>query len=401
MNVLVIIFVQVLFQYTAVKPECQTSNLGLDIIFLLEGSSAVSDDDFNTAKNWIKNFSSNFDLNAGTHRIGVIQFSHYFDTLPPDSQTHIKTEIELGQFRNQSQFNMAVDDVSKLGLLTFTAKALNKSLQDFQSSERFNDNTTFKALVVMTDTIATDFDSLASTASYVRSNGITLYAVGGAPQAEMNAITNGVEDKSFELDDFSQLFEITDQLRGKLTSTIETITPCLDDEPFACTWTVGQQEICVVTFMSRPKSRFINILKDGSPVMNEGDNIFLDALDDSQVYIFMRNNATLSDAGNYTLLVEYTPPVGSSSNHAIEFKINVTSNFQVEPTSVEVTEQIPVFEATTSKENESNDSSSLNIPLVAATSSVAALTFIGLIAAVAIWFNKHYFSNRRKVDTLT
>ena len=53
--------------------------LDRDIIFVIDGSGSVGRENLELIKNWIIALSSNFNINDGTNRIGIIQYSHYFE----------------------------------------------------------------------------------------------------------------------------------------------------------------------------------------------------------------------------------------------------------------------------------------------------------------------------------
>ena len=53
--------------------------LDRDIIFVIDGSGSVGRENLKLIKNWIIELSSNFNINDGTNRIGIIHYSHYFE----------------------------------------------------------------------------------------------------------------------------------------------------------------------------------------------------------------------------------------------------------------------------------------------------------------------------------
>ena len=58
-----------------VCPTATSSNL--DLIFLLDGSSSVGTANFNTVKQWVQTVSRQFNIEDGSSKIGVIQYSTF------------------------------------------------------------------------------------------------------------------------------------------------------------------------------------------------------------------------------------------------------------------------------------------------------------------------------------
>ena len=51
---------------------CRTTKL--ELVFLVDGSSSVSPQDFQLAKEWIRNMTLNFDISPATTRVAVVQY---------------------------------------------------------------------------------------------------------------------------------------------------------------------------------------------------------------------------------------------------------------------------------------------------------------------------------------
>jgi len=60
----------------------KVSNATLDLIFLLDGSGSVTEENFRIVRNWVITVSRNFNISDGRTQIGVLQYSTYF-TRPP------------------------------------------------------------------------------------------------------------------------------------------------------------------------------------------------------------------------------------------------------------------------------------------------------------------------------
>ncbi|XP_078489530.1 integrin alpha-D-like [Ciona intestinalis] len=198
----------------------------LDLIFLLDGSGSVTVPDplnFDRVKQWVKNVTDRFDISTFAN-IGVIQYSHYYETRTV--QPYMKVEIGLGQYKTQAEFQMAVDSIQFQGFTTFTAHALNRTVEEFMNSTRFSDPTTRKVIVLLTDGQSNDREFLEETSAYARGLGITIFAVGveGYSEEELQIITSGElgnNDRVFGLDTFSDLNKVVDSLQLSITGVLE------------------------------------------------------------------------------------------------------------------------------------------------------------------------------------
>ena len=52
--------------------------LGLEVLFLLDGSGTVGLSNYEKVKDWVKNISKKLGLNEGRVQVGVVQYSHYY-----------------------------------------------------------------------------------------------------------------------------------------------------------------------------------------------------------------------------------------------------------------------------------------------------------------------------------
>ncbi|CAK8677504.1 integrin alpha-X-like [Clavelina lepadiformis] len=209
-----------------VLPDCGSD---LDLIFLLDGSGSISLDQFRQVLNWTVAVASRFNIEGAT-KIGVVQFSHFFvnDTNVANPSEFLETEIAIGQFTDFDDFSQAVHAIVRHGYTTFTAHAINKTVEDFMTSPRFNDPETRKVLVLLTDGKASDPEYLEASSNYARSLGIVIYAVGvaNAMENELKIITGNFanvseNDNVFNLGSFDDLTQIVSSLQEAITASLE------------------------------------------------------------------------------------------------------------------------------------------------------------------------------------
>ncbi|XP_076823506.1 integrin alpha-M-like [Clavelina lepadiformis] len=201
--------------------------INLDLIFLLDGSESVGPVNFETVKDWTVNVSRSFDIRDGSTRIGVVQYSHLDvdrNGRPLARQRNIVTEIELGAQNNFNDFTRAVEGIKLQAFTTYTAHALNKTVDDFESSPRFGDSSTAKVLILLTDGKSDDQAYLADSANYVRSLGITTFSVGVGDINinELRTVATGTDtdERVYFANDFDGLNEVAGKLRAAILSFV-------------------------------------------------------------------------------------------------------------------------------------------------------------------------------------
>nr|XP_039261991.1 integrin alpha-M-like [Styela clava] len=194
---------------------------GLDIVFVLDGSQSIGGENFEKVKEWVLQVIERFNIDTGANRVGVIQYSHFYEGWGLDDQPFIKTEIALGEVRKFEQLRQHLTEVSLQNYTTYTAHALNKTVMDFEDSGRLFDPSTKQVLILLTDGISTDKEYLPYSAKYVRSFGIQTYAVGvaDAVQSELRTIATGnvmSNERVYQVGDFSDLADIVERLQGDI-----------------------------------------------------------------------------------------------------------------------------------------------------------------------------------------
>jgi len=117
-----------------------------------------------------------------------------------------------------------VDKIKFQGYSTYTAHALNTSVEVFQSSSRFHYHDVIKVLIVLTDGNSSDKTYLRETAQYVRSLGILPFVVGvgSAFIEELKVIANGGEsmNRVYKVKTFKALKGIVEDLYKEINSML-------------------------------------------------------------------------------------------------------------------------------------------------------------------------------------
>nr|XP_039269783.1 collagen alpha-5(VI) chain-like [Styela clava] len=203
---------------TSAQKECLHTSM--DLMFVLDGSGSVGNTNWEHVKTWLKTFVSHIDL-ENVH-VGVVQYSHWLSGRPSFEQRYVKTEIELGKIKDQTYFQNAVDTMEYQGFTTYTAHAINKTVNDdFMRSDRFNDSLVHKVMILLTDGKSLDYSYLPYSAAYAKSFGITTFSIGVGQynKAELQIIANGEkgnDERVLILKNFADLSETVGSLQNSI-----------------------------------------------------------------------------------------------------------------------------------------------------------------------------------------
>lgn len=180
---------------SSLPPECVRTEIA-DIIFLVDGSTSISSDNFDIMKNFMMSVVNETSVGEKQTRYGLIVFSDN-----PESK------FTLNEYKSKRDVNSAITKLREPSGDTYTGKALKYSLGYFgaQYGGRKALNVP-QWLMVITDGEATDPYSLAGPAKELRDNGIIVYSIGvvGANKQELELMA-GDTNKVFFVDDFHKL----------------------------------------------------------------------------------------------------------------------------------------------------------------------------------------------------
>ncbi|XP_078489707.1 integrin alpha-11 isoform X3 [Ciona intestinalis] len=198
-------------QLSPCKRECYKKMI--DFMFVVDGSRSVGNESFEVVKNWIQQVTSGFDISSSV-QVGVVQYSTY--QYRKVVQPFIKTEINLGQYKDHTLFDAAVDQIKYHDRSTFTAYAIRKTV-----NEDFKGNSS---------------RDLSSAAAEAKQEGVETFAVGVGSKIILSELVliAGSLDKVITVNDFHELLGIVNQLQGDIqlldgTSNNETnnhLTQC-------------------------------------------------------------------------------------------------------------------------------------------------------------------------------
>ncbi|XP_068438250.1 collagen alpha-1(XXI) chain [Clinocottus analis] len=136
-----------------------------DLVYIVDGSWSVGFSDFETAKQWLINITSQFDISSHYTQVAVIQYS---DTP--------RLEIPLGKHQSGGKLIQAIQSISYLGGNTQTGRAIKFAVDHVFASSQRTSQVKNRIAVVVTD--GKSQDDVVDASMEARAQGITVFAVG-------------------------------------------------------------------------------------------------------------------------------------------------------------------------------------------------------------------------------
>ncbi|KAL4594145.1 collagen alpha-6(VI) chain-like isoform X1, partial [Arapaima gigas] len=197
------------------KIDCRTQVA--DIIFLVDCSSSITDDQFKSMLEFMQSLVNEVEVGPDRVRFGVITFSD-----------DPKMNFILKQYSTKTEVRGAISTIVQTMGTTYTAKSLEFSMRYFDEVHggRRAEGVP-QILMVITDGEATDGVSLPEKSKQVRESGINIYGIGvkEANRKELEIMTGDTE-KVFYADDFDAL----KALKGKILNAL-----CIQTKPACAT----------------------------------------------------------------------------------------------------------------------------------------------------------------------
>ncbi|MGH0126139.1 UNVERIFIED_CONTAM: hypothetical protein FKN15_073539, partial [Acipenser sinensis] len=185
---------KVVFGICNPQKDCEIQKA--DIVFLIDGSTSISSEDFKTMKKFLTAMVINFDIRPNRVQIGVAQYSDSYEKL-----FYLRSFSDISTFQNQ------IENISQLLGDTHIANAL-KNVKDFftRSAGSRKSEGVEQILVVITDGVAQDKDYVYQAAEDLRQDSITIYALGiGNIDVYQLIEIAGTPERKFMVNNFNEL----------------------------------------------------------------------------------------------------------------------------------------------------------------------------------------------------
>ncbi|KAM6971537.1 uncharacterized protein LKV04_017093 [Tautogolabrus adspersus] len=185
-----------------------------DLVYIVDGSWSVGSSDFETAKQWLINITSQFDISSYYTQVAVIQYS---DTP--------RLEIPLGLHQGGAELIQAIQSITYLGGNTQTGRAIRFAVDHvFSSSQRLS-QVKHRIAVVVTD--GKSQDDVVDISVEARAQGITIFAVGVGSEITTSELIT-IANKPYSAyvlyaEDYTTIDRIRDSMEQKLCE--ESVCP--------------------------------------------------------------------------------------------------------------------------------------------------------------------------------
>uniref|UniRef100_A0A674MLG4 Si:dkey-225n22.4 n=1 Tax=Takifugu rubripes TaxID=31033 RepID=A0A674MLG4_TAKRU len=185
-----------------------------DLVYVVDGSWSVGVSDFDSAKQWLINITSQFDISSAYTQVGVVQYS--------DAP---RLEIPLGKHQGEGDLIRAIRSISYLGGNTQTGRAIRFAVDHVFPSTQRAGQVKNRIAVVLTD--GKSQDDVVDASTEARAEGITVFAVGVGSEittSELISIANK-PSSTYVLyaEDYTTIHRIRESMGQKLCE--ESVCP--------------------------------------------------------------------------------------------------------------------------------------------------------------------------------
>ena len=152
----------------------------MDMAFLLDSSSSVSNDGYQTLKEFVGLISHSISMTPTGSRVGLISFS-----------SQARLDITLQDHDNPSDLQSILRDLKFLGGTTRIDKALDRAFNDLFTLTAGARPGVPRVVVLFTDgkeTNVTEYEALRSSVEPFKADGIAMIAVGIGPNADLQRL---------------------------------------------------------------------------------------------------------------------------------------------------------------------------------------------------------------------
>ncbi|XP_051266258.1 collagen alpha-1(XXI) chain [Dicentrarchus labrax] len=185
-----------------------------DLVYIVDGSWSVGFSDFDTAKQWLINITSQFDISSHYTQVAVIQYS---DTP--------RLEISLGKHQGGAELIQAIQSITYLGGNTQTGRAIKFAVDHVFSSSQRASQVKNRIAVVVTD--GKSQDDVVDASMEARAQGITVFAVGVGSEITTSELVSIANKPSttyvLYAEDYTTIDRIRDSMEQKLCE--ESVCP--------------------------------------------------------------------------------------------------------------------------------------------------------------------------------
>ncbi|XP_054478788.1 collagen alpha-1(XXI) chain [Anoplopoma fimbria] len=196
----------------SVRAGCSTAVN--DLVYIVDGSWSVGFSDFDTAKQWLINITSQFDISSHYTQVAVIQYS---DTP--------RLEIPLGIHQSGGKLIQAIQSITYLGGNTQTGRAIKFAVDHVFASSHRTSQVKNRIAVVVTD--GKSQDDVVDASMEARAQGITVFAVGVGSEITTSELVSIANRPSSDYVLYAEDYTTIDLIQGSMEQKLceESVCP--------------------------------------------------------------------------------------------------------------------------------------------------------------------------------
>ncbi|XP_060583327.1 collagen alpha-1(XII) chain-like [Ruditapes philippinarum] len=224
---------------TPMPQSINCSDSKFDIVFVLDSSGSVGEDNFKIIKTFVKSVVQNLNVGPDNAKVGVITFSRY-----------PVIRLRLDDYTDKDALLKAIDSVPYIPGITETHSALYLLKDEGFKGSRPN---VPNIGVVITDGKSFHTNLTASSASELKSQGVVMFGIGVGGDVnilELQSIASPVySEHVFTVSSFSSLSGIVSALSSKTcevapVAPVSTLAPVTTPQPSIITSTTNTTDDC-------------------------------------------------------------------------------------------------------------------------------------------------------------
>nr|XP_009862300.2 collagen alpha-1(XII) chain-like isoform X3 [Ciona intestinalis] len=196
----------------------------LDIVFMLDGSRSVRPKNFQTVKDYVKNFTDIFEaFGPNDMQVGVIQFG-----------SGVREEILLNQFYVRHELMEAIDNIRYMETGTMTGLALRKLVTETLTVEhgaRVDNPIVHTVVVIITDGKSQDYSrgGVTKWTKEAKARGFEIFAIGIGRKANRKELLEMASEPkelhTFRVQNFNAIKRVDVNLKDRILCDLPPPTP--------------------------------------------------------------------------------------------------------------------------------------------------------------------------------
>lgn len=182
-----------------------------DIMFVLDESSSVDQENFETMKTFVQNVVSDLPIGSDSVNVGLLKYGF-----------GVHEEFDLNKYQDPTSLKNAINEVDYVGGITNTHKALDYIRTDSFTAPKGDREDAPNIAILITDGKSTDKQKTMEAAERLKAAGVIVFSIGidKADEEELKAIaSNPSSEYVFFVESFSSLDKIKEHISSDICTS--------------------------------------------------------------------------------------------------------------------------------------------------------------------------------------